>query len=228
MRTSAVALAVMSFGSLIGGLSFSGRGSTVPSPAGPTSRPAQERIAVCASLSPKAHDPAWIASHSPLIVRARVAAKEPARWVKGHPVIGRRHPGDYAWHDFIFDQVELIWKADDVPHPGNQLRVRVYDAETPEVSFTMEHEPHFEVGERYILMLTDVDAFAFNVGPEHWRTREFSSFLIVGDKVLRKGFEDHPVLTLGELQQAIADGVRSPETAHYKAWRSTQMRGIKF
>ena len=228
MRTSAIALALMSVACLTGGLATARRGSEAPRISRLASQPAQERVAVHASLSPKAMDPAWIASHSSLIVRARVAAKEPAQWVKGHPVIGRRHPGDYAWHDFIFDQVELIWRADDVPHPGDRIRVRVYDAETPEVSFTMEHEPHFEVGEQYILMLTDVDAFAFNAGPEHWRTKEYSSFLIVGDKVLRKGIEDKPVLTLGELQQAIADGVSSPDTAYYKAWRSTQMRGIKF
>lgn len=231
MRALTTAVTAVGVGSLAVGLALglAGHNRQTAPPKRPQQKPAQVKVSFHASLSPKAMDPEWVASHSSLIVKARVAAKEPAQSVKGHPVIGRRHPGDYAWHDFVFDQVELIWRAEGVPQPGDQLRVRVYNAETPEVSFSMEDAPRFELGERYILCLSDVDAFAFSVGPDHWTTSANAAFLIVGDKVLRKGLEDKPTLTLADLKRAIAKGVISPDTEYYKAWRTAhaQTRGIR-
>lgn len=231
MRAFVTAVTAVGVGSLAVGLALglAGHNRQAAPPKPQERRPAQVRVSVHASLSPKAMDPEWVASHSSLIVKARVAAKEPAQWVKGHPVIGRRHPGDYAWHDFLFDQVELIWKREGVPEPGDQLRVRVYNAETPEVSFSLEDAPRFEVGEQYILCLSDVDAFAFEAGPDHWTTSAHAAFLIVGDKVLRKGVEDKPMLTLADLKQAIAKGVVSPDAEYYKAWRAAhaQTLGIR-
>ena len=190
-------------------------------------------VQVCASLSPKAKDPKWIARSTSLVVKARVARKEPAQWVKGHPVVGKRRPhpwdGDYAWHDFLFDEVEVIWKDRDIPDPGKTLYVRVYKAKTPEIEFEVYDSPDFVEGERYIMCLTNVDFFAFNVGPSHWRCGAHAAFLIVGDEVMRKGIDQKPFATVSELLSDIRSVVQDEEImSSTREWRAEQPHGTDF
>ncbi|MGC8834289.1 MAG: hypothetical protein ACP5R4_09565 [Armatimonadota bacterium] len=190
-------------------------------------------VEIVASLSPKAKDPKWIARSTSLVVKARVARKEPAQWVKGHPVVDRkyRHPwdGDYAWHDFLFDEVEVIWKDQDIPDLGETLYVRVYDAKTPEIEFRAWDSPNFAEGERYILCLTNVDFFAYTIGPEHWRCSAHAAFLIVGDKVMRKGIDQKPFSTVSDLLSDIRSVVQNEEIiSPTREWRAKQPHGTSF
>lgn len=194
-------------------------------------QPPQIRVSIEGSRVPGIYNPAWVAATASLIVRARAAEKMPPRSVMGHPVVGRRGIGNYAWHDFLFDRVQVIWKDADVPQPGRAIRVRVYNAETPEVAFSLEDEPDFAPGEDYILCLREVDGLAFNAGPEHWRATcgTFGAFQIVGDGVKRKQVDTEPFMTVNHLLEKLETGYRNTtEIEKMRRIRGKSPKGIRF
>lgn len=178
--------------------------------------------------SPGASDPSWIAGRSALIVEATVKTVEPARWVKGHPVVRRRVPGDYAWHDVLFDRVRVVWRDRGVPPPPLPLRVRVYNADSPVVRSRYLDSPEFVLGERYVLCLTDVDTVAFSVGPPHWLCPSAGAFLISPEGVRRKGWDKPPLLSLSALMKALHSGLREEVLAHTRERRAATTKGITF
>lgn len=117
------------------------RGTFAAAPVSAQARRPARRVIEAGCLVPEANDPAYVAEDSSAVVWARVASREPAQSVIGHPVTHSRHRADYAWHDFILDDVKVIWRADDAPHPGETIRVRVYGAKTPELEYHTFNQP---------------------------------------------------------------------------------------
>jgi hypothetical protein len=180
-------------------------------------RPTEEVVFMSGTKLPGTDAPEWLAARSTVIVEARVAKKEPARWIIGHPVDKpKRDKGDYAWYDFQFDQVKPIWKDKDVPSLDKTIYVRVYNAETPKVTFKWEDEPEFEVGEHYILCLTEMDGLAYLVGPEHWRVTggAAGAFKVSADQTKRKGEEFGKESPIGAsaLRNSLLRGVSDEKT----------------
>jgi hypothetical protein len=162
---------------------------------------------------PEALDPSWIAAQSSLIVRARVRAREPARYVLRHPSVGLRGPGSYAWHDFTFEVRETVWRDTELPQPGPSIRVRVYDAKTPVVNSSVEGEPDFIPGEEYVLCLTEMDGRAFLAGPPHWRAvgGAHGAFLLRDGAVMRKTVDEKPFISLSALLASLASADRDED-----------------
>ncbi len=177
-------------------------------------------------------DPAQVASWSTLVVEARASRADPPASVTNHPVRRGRRLGAYAWQDFLFDQVRVVWRDQDVPAPRGLVRVRVYRADTPAVRFTVSGEPTFAPGERYLLCLTERDAFAFAAGPPHWRVTAgtYGAFLLGtgGTAVRRKGVDKQPRMTLPALRAAVARGTHDESVARHRAWRAKEPRGISY
>jgi hypothetical protein len=172
-------------------------------------------------LTSDAFDPGSLAALSSLVVRGKVKEEKPARFVKGHPAPKNiDFGGNYAWHDYVIKDLAVLWKDVYVPNPGKNLVVRIYGADTPEVGFSLNGQPQLSVGEEYVLILSETDGFAFNVGPEHWQISAgiYGAFLIDGTNVIRKGSDplpagtkEKPLMTLAALTEAIRDGVAKNE-----------------
>jgi hypothetical protein len=185
----------------------------------PRSVPIIDKVAgsVTLCLISEANDPGSLAALSSLVIRGRVKEENPARFVKGHPAPKNIDFGrNYAWHDYVIKDLTVLWKDVYVPNPGKELVVRIYGADTPEVGFSLNGQPRLSVGEEYVLILSETDGFAFDVGPEHWQVSAgtYGAFLIDGANVIRKGnaplpagTKEKPLMTLAALTEAIRDGV---------------------
>jgi hypothetical protein len=182
--------------------------------------------------APGTDTPEWLAGTTSLIVDARVSKKENPQSVRNHLTKIQIESGVFAWQDFTFDQVKVIWKDKDVPDPGKALNVRVYDAETPDVIFKVSSEPEFEVGERYLLFLWEVDGLANDVGTEHWRVVGGSSgaFVIDKDQTKRKGeYKNESPKPLDEILKGAIKGFTNEEKlSRSRRYRSQAPKGIKW
>lgn len=78
-----------------------------------------------------------------------------------------------------------------------------------------------------MLCLWAYDLRALKVGPPRWTTTAHNAFLLVGDKVQRKGVDKQPFTTVDGLLATIARGTARANSPVLRAYRASMPQGIK-
>ena len=120
--------------------------------------PPKTRTTIYVTRGAEVNDPSFLSSQTTVIARGVITALSPPQSITNHPRPARSSlSGAYAWITATFQPSQILFedlipgRPSAIPDPTQPLQIRVYDTDAPDVSFHLQGEPKFVVGEEYTL-----------------------------------------------------------------------------